>query len=142
VKVDSVIKSVGLGLFAISFLLVAATGSSPGPIGVSRVPGWVCAWASIAIPFAGLKDAAFEWIHLLMLMSGLVNLIVLGECVRWLRRRTPEAPLWTSGAVAVGILASWIVLGVDRMTPALGHFLWVAGLVLLFRPIFKRKVTA
>lgn len=126
-------RIVGILLFITAFFLPAV---SPA------VPGYDCAWITLLAGVAWLIHSQNDPQGSLVLLAGLTNVFVIGylAAITWGRKR-----LRTIVAIAAVVgLASAIIIVLqassdDPETHALaGHYLWVAGILLILAPELNR----
>jgi hypothetical protein len=126
------IRVVGLAMFVVAFLLPAVLGE-----GATVLSGWKC--ASIATSESltlFLKPGAghHEFIEYLAAFSGWINPLVGLTIVA-----SPIRPLLILRRI-FGILvvlcigATWVLFAQEKIAPLIGHFLWVAGALIVFIP--------
>lgn len=138
--ISRVLRFVGLGIFVLAFFLpaVAPPGEGSGA-GSGPQPGWVCAGftliptgAVIQHPSALFKGT--ESREYTLLFSGWVNPLVLIYLLFCIRRSW----IWPRRIAAVAILiclgCAWVFLANEHFTAFIGHYLWVAGIVLMLIP--------
>lgn len=138
--VGRVVRIVGFVIFVLAFFLpaVAPPGAGSGP-GSGPQPGWVCAGftlipmgAVIQHPLALFKGTDSR--EYTLLFSGWVNPLVLIFLLFCIRRNWR----WPRRIVALGILCclgcAWAFLAKEQFSTLIGHYLWVAGIVLMLIP--------
>lgn len=130
------LRIVGLGIFVLAFFQVAVRSGVPGPDAVV-FPGWKCASVALTETVA-LFGKSVAWPPplpiLLVVFSGWINPLValvllfsFFSKLRILRR-------------IVGILillcmvATWWFFALQKVTPLIGHWLWIAGALLILGP--------
>jgi len=135
-----IIRIAGFAIFALAFFLpaVAPPATESGP-GSGPVRGWVCAGFSL-IPSGALirhpvdATASKHWDEYALLLSGWVNplvLIYLLFCIRpgWIWRRRA-----VGAAILICLGGAWAFLAHEHLTLLVGHYLWVAGILMLLMP--------
>lgn len=123
---------VGLCLLVPAFFLPAITTGPPGSEPGSQV-GWVCAvmaTASLAGIFKGSIASATSDILCLM-ASGLVNPLLLLYLFFCIWPRLVWIRLALALIVVAGVVSSWEFFYLSHFTPKIGHFLWVAGILVI-----------
>jgi hypothetical protein len=128
-----VLRVVGLGIFVLAFFLPAV---SAGAADTATVfPGWKC--ASIALgEMAGLfnKSEPPSLVVLLAVFSGWINpliaLVVLSSFFSKLRilRRILGV------LIVLCMAATWTFFVLQKVEPLIGHWLWIAGALLVLAP--------
>jgi len=122
----------GLCLFVPAFFLPAITMVQSGP-GPNSQPGWVCAvvaTGSLAGIFKGSIGSATPDILCLML-SGLVNPLLLVYLVFCLWTKFVGVRAGLAVVILIGLVATWWFFGFSHFIPAIGHYLWVAGILVI-----------
>jgi hypothetical protein len=131
-----VLRVLGLGVFALAFFLPAVRSGATGPDAVV-LPGWKC--ASIALTeTVGLFGKSVAWPPalpvLLVIFSGWINplivLVLLSSFVSKLRvvRRILGV------LILLCMAATWAFFSMQKVTPLIGHFLWIGGALLILAP--------
>ena len=140
-----IIRLVGIVLFVVAFFLPAVrdahTASGPGSLPMS---GWMCATVAISAS-AGifhLVSGAMQGKDLLgavcLILSGWVNPLVLLYLFFCIWRKFVRIRRVLAVAILVCFVATWIFLAKVPMVPTIGHFLWVAGgLMILFGEVAR-----
>jgi hypothetical protein len=123
----------GLALYAASFFLVAV--SSDHFFGDVNVPGYECAWATLAYPFGTAKALLHPSIDTLeayfsVLIAGLINPVFL------------VAAFTRSAVLRIVLLCMvpfcWLVFLQNRLYPREGHLLWIVGMPLVLFSLQSR----
>lgn len=129
------VRIAALLIFAAAFALPAirVTGSSTN----NEIPGWTCAlFASITGPKA-LAQSLGQRIpseDVLIVLSGLVNYLFLVVLVLSLWRRLVRTRLVFGALLIPCFIATWMFFASQKMTPLAGHYLWIAGAILIVVP--------
>ncbi len=124
------LRILGLAIFILAFFEAAVTREG------QSYAGWKC--ASVATSFAenlltkpGGSHEPFEY---LVAMSGLINplivLTILASPMRALRILRQVFAV----VVVVCMIATWVLFAQQHIAPLIGHFLWIAGAVLVIVP--------
>jgi len=123
----------GACLFVIAFFLPACEmrGSWNGFV---VFKGWECAWFALVLPILyriqrDPGDSGFE--VLLLTLSSLVNFAVIALLVSSFSRKAGVLRKVLEIAIPVCMLATWIFFVLDKMRPLPGHYLWIAGALLI-----------
>lgn len=130
------IRIAALLIFAASFLLPAirvANGAPPN----DKIPGWTCALvASITGPkaFAQSLGQHIPLEDVLLVLSGLVNYLFLAVFVLSAWRRLVRTRLAIGALIIPCFIATWMFFASQKMTPLAGHYLWIAGAILMVAP--------
>jgi hypothetical protein len=138
-KVSSTIRRfqlAGGAFFLISFLLPAIRidpALNPNP---ATLRGYQCAEGSAQMLYQSIKalrphDGYWEpWtIGFIFGVSGLLNMLVIWyllAAAKWRRR--------VAILICALILETWIGLALSQLSPLYGHFVWVAGMLLMLAP--------
>jgi hypothetical protein len=152
-----IVRSIGFGVFVVSFFL-PAVGTTGGGIGPDQLQGFLCAFFSLAFLVAlpkTLLTAAFSHGHdhpsvlpypllnslelygaalVLPLVVVYLLICIVGPDSRRIRRRVALA-------ILAGLACGWCFLqfpsdmpSSDQMTPMVGHYVWIAGTLLILLP--------
>ena len=125
------IRVVGLAVFAVAFLLPAlgldAHDEHP-------LMGWKCASIALTMPFS--KEASFNLDVLLVAMSGWLNFFVLLYLVLSAINKLKKVRWVLIGLSALSMISTWVFFGRQHYIPLMGHFLWIAGAVIIIFPEF------
>jgi hypothetical protein len=130
----------GIALFAVAFFLPAVS-TGPG----APLKGWECAVLALAnvIHAETYRSPSF-----LAAMSGLINpfilLYLLGSLIPPFRRSRALSTVRILLAVLIvlGMIATWIFFAVAHLSPRIGHFLWIAGALLILCGELRRGAPA
>ncbi len=133
-----IVRLAGIVVFVVAFFLPAVrdphTTSGPGSAPVS---GWMCALvagaASAGIfhinqPGLGGKD---ELGVICLILSGWVNPLVLLYLLFCIWRKFVRIRRVLAVAILICFAATWVFLFKAPMIPLIGHFLWVAGALMI-----------
>ena len=130
------IRIAALIVFGVSFALPAIR---PADAGASAQPiaGWTCAlFASILAPKA-LASSIGQGIQrdaILVPVSGLVNYLFLAVLVLSSWRRLVRTRLIVGALMILCFIATWVFFATSKVTPLVGHYLWIAGAILFLVP--------
>ncbi|MGB8261887.1 MAG: hypothetical protein WCE75_16105 [Terracidiphilus sp.] len=151
-----ILRFAGFLLFAAAFALPAirVPQQDPGQVpGQDTQPGWVCAAFATAangglshIADAGAKGAD-PVAAVALVLSGWVNPLLLLYLFLCLWPRVVRVRRVLAVFLLVCIAASWVFFVRAGFTPLIGHFLWVAGVLIALSPEvlgrwLDRKATA
>jgi len=128
--------AVGATVYAISFLLPAIKFQT---FATNEVAGWKCAWLALAMPFSLIAPVAGgnsgDGLFSLMLFAcGLINPLTLAylSMRAWDRNRRRRRLV---ASIALGLIPlNWIFMAHGGFVPSIGHFAWIAGLLLMMGP--------
>jgi len=115
----------GFALFLMSFCLPAVR-SGPDTL----APGWMCAWLALAAPVDLSSPMEYRWI---LFACGLINPLLLS----YLLLRMFDIARTLRRLIAVVALAfiplNWTLMTLVHppLTPMIGHFAWIGGLLLI-----------
>jgi hypothetical protein len=135
-----ILRLAGTVLFVVAFFLPAVRDAhSTGGPGSPPMSGWMCATvamsASAGIPhLASGTTQGKELLGILcLILSGWVNPLVLLYLFLCIWRKLVWIRRVLAAAILICFVASWVFLFKAPMIPLIGHFLWVAGaLMILF----------
>ncbi len=125
------IRVVGLAVFAVAFLLPAL---GLDPHDEHPLMGWKCASIALTMPFS--KEATFNLDVILVSLSGWLNLFVILYLVFCLFKQLKMARWVLVGLSAASMISTWVFFGRQHYVPLMGHFLWIAGAVIIILPEF------
>jgi hypothetical protein len=152
VRATWILRGVGICVFVTAFFLpactvevaekgdVLCTGCSDFVVGVAP-KGWNCAEVALLATPAMLKLKQFDpdlkkFLDLPLALSGWVNPLILLFLAFGFTRRFATL----RRVLAVGVLlclgATWFFFGVSHISPLVGHYLWVAGALLILASDF------
>lgn len=141
-----VVRLFGLCVFVVAFFLPAVRAGSPGSEAVV-FPGWKCASVALTETVAlvgksGVEKPSFE--VLLVIFSGWINPLVLLLFVLSFWPTLLAVRRVLAVIVLLCMAATWTFFAVQKVTPLMGHFVWIAGalLVLLSAVIGERQKAA
>jgi len=130
---------IGFLIYLISFFL-AAIGHSDG---IGRpAPGYYCAFTALVLPWTAtpishggpFENRFFE--YLAVFISGMVNPFVFVYSILVFRGRNLRLVKALRVIVPLMIPFSWVIFHYEFYYPREGHFLWIAGILLiLFSPV-------
>jgi hypothetical protein len=131
-----ILRLVGVAFFGWAFCLPAVRAGGTATQ-ATIFPGWKC--ASIALTeMVGLFGKSVPWPPplpiLLVILSGWINPLIavilvasLFSTLRWVRR-----------ILAVGVVlcmvGTWYFFEIQKVTPLIGHWFWIAGALLILLP--------
>jgi hypothetical protein len=134
----------GFCIFVMAFFLPACHVGGSGTF-AENVLGWECAKTAIeTMPYLFQKTAPYipYYVFLAIVISGWINPLIL----IYLSFSLTSKHLWIHKFIAIAILIciviTWIFFSFAHFVPLIGHFLWIAGALLILAPealFFKRK---
>ncbi len=126
----------GLGIFAAAFFLPAVRDAGPLTDSSNIFKGWEC--AKIATTAMFQKDT-YESSGFFAVMSGWINPMILAYLGFSYAANFSRVRRILAVAIPVCMLATWIFFEVEHLVPMIGHFLWIAGaLMILIGEAFGR----
>jgi hypothetical protein len=135
-----ILRAVGIAVFVVAFFLPAVRDphTTSGPVSLP-MSGWMCATVAISAS-AGILHLASGTMQgkdilgmLCLILSGWVNPLVLLYLFFCIWRKLVRIRRVLAVAILVCFAATWVFLVKAPMVPLIGHFLWVAGaLMILF----------
>jgi|1186.fasta_scaffold257551_2 hypothetical protein len=129
-------------VFAVSFALPAVhvqTGQprAPGGLDTSRLPGYFCAFiANYAAPSALIKSkgSGVTAESVQVMAGGCVNLLVLAILFLSIWKRLVWTRLVLVAATLPCFVVTWMFFAKEHLQALIGHYLWVAGVLLFLLP--------
>jgi hypothetical protein len=118
----------GFCIFVTAFFLPAVRDAGPLTSWSNIFKGWEC--AKIAIDAMFQKDT-YESSGFLAVMSGWINPTILLYLGFSLASKFARARRILAIAVLVCMLATWIFFAVEHLVPMIGHFMWIAGALMI-----------
>jgi hypothetical protein len=130
--------AIGFCIYVVAFLLPAIQSPGGGPgagpgTGTGPVAGWFCALIAL-FPMAALVRGQWAGVQpeaLLLAASGLTNPLLLIYLLLRIWPRLVKARLVVGVLVLAGIVSSWVFMSKSSFKPLIGHYLWVAGIVIM-----------
>lgn len=129
------VRIAALVIFAVSFALPALRLGAEPP--ASQIPGWTCAaFASIVGPKALVQSIgqSIRFEDVLTVIGGLVNYFFLAILVLSFWRRLVRTRLVLGALMIPCFIATWMFFASQKFTPLAGHYLWIAGAILIVVP--------
>jgi hypothetical protein len=131
-----IVRLAGLVLFVAAFFLPAVRNGGDAGAGSGPIVGYVCAMfagaasASIVHPVSAWqgKDMAGA---LCLMLSGWVNALVPIYLLFTFWSRLVVIRRVLAAAILICFAATWVFFAKAPMVPLIGHFLWVAGALLI-----------
>ena len=122
-------RIIGLGIFAIAFLLPACkfVGERSELINLGTYSGWKCAEFSLMLV---IVPETYRSPLLLAVLGGLVNPMLLFY-LAFFRPRFGRIRRVLAGAIVACLIATWIFFAMNQFLPLIGHVLWVVGILMI-----------
>ncbi len=125
------VRIIGIAVFAIAFFLPALGLSAHD---ANPLLGWKCASIAFSMPFS--HESTFDIDLFLVMLSGWLNVFVglylLSSFFSKLR-----LVRWALIAFSlVSMISTWVFFGRQHYHPLIGHFLWIAGALIIMLPEF------
>jgi hypothetical protein len=135
-KLFLVARILGIVVFVIAFLLPACRLGPDAP-GSNVFAGWKC--ASVALTeTTSLFGKAVTWPLpepvILVVLSGWINPIILLVLILSVVPKVSIVRRILGIIVLVAMVGTWIFFAQEKLTPLIGHFLWIAGALLILSP--------
>ncbi len=136
--ITRIVRLLGIVVFVTAFFLPAVRDghASSGP-GSAPIAGWTCAMVAISAS-AGilhLVSGAMQGKELLgaccLILSGWVNPLVLLYLFFCIWRKFVRIRRVLAVAILICFVATWVFFVKAPMVPLIGHFLWVAGALMI-----------
>lgn len=136
-RAPAICALVGLGLFVAGFFLPAVRFPPDprpegrwGPGAVSHeFEGWECAEVTLYGSIRFLQDPNAGVIP--AVLSGWINPLVLFYLLACGAKRLNRTRPFIAAAIAVCCVAMWFKLASEHVTLLIGHYLWIAGTILI-----------
>jgi hypothetical protein len=133
-----VCRIVGLCVFVAAFFLPAVRSGAAGPDAVI-FPGWKCASVALSMTTAlfgksvsgGPSTAVF-----LVAMSGWINPLIVLFLLFCIAARLRVARAIVAVVILLCMGATWWFFALQKVTPLSGHYLWIAGALVILLPEF------
>ena len=118
----------GLGIFAAAFFLPAVRDAGPLTSASSIFKGWECAKIATTVMFQ--KDT-YESSGFLAVMSGWINPMILLYMGSSFAAKFARVRRILAIAIPICMLGTWIFFAVEHLVPMIGHFMWIAGALMI-----------
>jgi uncharacterized membrane protein len=143
-----ILQSLGLCIFVAAFYMPAVRGAETGP---GTMAGWMCAAVALAAT-GGIFHAAAAATEgkdlpgiICLILSGWVNPLVLLYLLFSIWRKFVRIRCVLAVAILICFADTWFFFFKAPMIPLIGHFLWVAGALMILSgeawDWFRRKKT-
>jgi hypothetical protein len=132
-KIGWAVQLFGLCVFIVAFFVPAVRAGGAGPEAVV-FPGWKCASVALTETMAlvgksGVEKPSFE--VLLVIFSGWINPLVLLLFILSFWGTLLALRRVLAVIVLLCMAATWTFFAVQNVKPLVGHFLWIAGALLV-----------
>jgi len=135
-KLFLIARILGIAVFVIAFLLPACRLGPDAP-GSNIFPGWKCASVALTETTA-LFGKAVTWPIpepvVLVVLSGWINPIILLVLILSVVPRVSIVRRFMGVIVLISMVGTWVFFAQEKLTPLIGHFLWIAGAILILLP--------
>ncbi len=121
-------RIIGLIIFAAAFLLPACREAGPVNSFTNTFKGWECARVTFTAAFE--KDTYESW-NFLAVISGLINELIVIYLAFSFFPRFNRARRKLAIAVLVCMVATWTFFWIANLVPLIGHFMWIAGALII-----------
>ncbi len=121
-------RILGLVIFAAAFLLPACREAGPVNAFTNTFKGWECAKITFTATFE--KDSYESW-DFLAVMSGWINPLILIYMPFSFFPRFKKVRRSLTVGVLVCMAATWTFFIVAHLVPLIGHFMWIAGALMI-----------
>jgi hypothetical protein len=133
-----IVRLAGIVVFVVAFFLPAVREAhTAGGPGSGPMIGWMCA-LSASLATAGIFHVAHSGLNgkdvagmICLILSGWVNPLVLFYLVFCIWRKFVRIRRVLAVAILICLVATWIFLVKAPMIPLIGHFMWVAGALMI-----------
>jgi hypothetical protein len=131
-----ILQLLGLCIFVAAFYLPAVQGTGIGP-GNGPMAGWMCAMVALAATGGIFHTAAAATEGkdlpgiICLTLSGWVNPLVLLYLLFSIWRKFVRIRRVLAVAILICFAATWFFFFKAPMTPMIGHFVWVAGALMI-----------
>ncbi len=130
-------RLLGLSILVWAFFLPAVRSGSAADPSAAVFPGWKCASVALNLSltlFGKAVKGAPPVTACLAAMSGWINPLIAVVLVLSLWRKALWVRRMVGVLVVLCIAATWIFFVKESLTPLVGHFLWIAGALLIVLP--------
>ena len=135
-KLFLIARILGIVVFVVAFLLPACRLGPDAP-GSNIFPGWKCASVALTETTA-LFGKAVTWPIpepvVLVVLSGWINPIILLVLILSVVPRVSIVRRFMGVIVLISMVGTWVFFAQEKLTPLIGHFLWIAGAILILLP--------
>jgi hypothetical protein len=141
-----VCRILGLCVFVAAFFLPAIRSGAAGPDAVI-FPGWKCASVALSMTtalFGKTVSGGPSTAVLLVAMSGWINPLIVLFLLFCVAARLRMARAIVAVVILLCMGATWSFFALQKVTPLTGHYLWIAGALVILLPeviIWRNKHT-
>ena len=129
-------RMLGICIFVVAFFLPAIRDTSSELGSAGTLFGYECARLSLALVTA--KDT-FQSPFFLAFMSGCINPLILLYLLSSFTRKLARLRQILAVSVLVCMAATWIFFAILKYLPMIGHFLWIAGALMILAPELRGR---
>lgn len=139
-----IIQSLGICVFVAAFYLPAVRGAGTGP-GNGPMTGWMCAAVALAATGAIFHTAAAATEGkdlpgiICVILSGWVNPLMLLYLLFSIWQKFVRIRRALAVAILICFAATWFFFFKAPMIPLIGHFMWVAGALMILAGEVARR---
>ena len=124
-----VTRILGYFVFLVAFFLPACRQvATPGAGDPDVYKGYFCAWVTL---INSLNGGSWRSKDFLAILSGWINPLMLLYVAFVFSPRLRRARRAIAVLVALFLIGTWTYFALAALAPLIGHFLWVAGIVLI-----------
>ena len=135
----SAARLAGYVVFLVAFFVPACRQpATPGMGSLDSYVGYFCAWVTLVNTFNGDLWRSKDF---LAILSGWINPLMLLYVAFMFSSKLRVARRAIAVLVALFLVGTWVYFAMVPLTPLIGHFLWVAGILLILNgEVFQRGV--
>lgn len=123
------VRLLGYLVFLVAFFLPACRQmATPGGEPPDYYRGSFCAWITLINSF---NREMWTTSGALAILSGWINPLMLLYVAFQFSNRLRKARRVIAGLVAIFVLCTWVYFYLAHLAPLIGHFLWIAGILMI-----------
>jgi len=128
--IGPLLRLAGLAIFVLAFFAAAVLHED------RTYSGWKCASVAttMVMTMCSKPGDHYEPFQFMVAMSGLINPLVLLTLLASPVRALRILRLVFGGAIAICMVATWVLFAQQHIAPLIGHFMWIAGALLIVIP--------
>ncbi|MGA3263099.1 MAG: hypothetical protein ABSC47_03530 [Terracidiphilus sp.] len=123
-----IVRMLGLCIFIAAFFLPACRDAGSVNAYTNIFKGWECAQITLSATF---QRDTYEDLNFLAVMSGWINPLILIYLPFSFFPKFKRVRRSLAAAVLVCMAATWVFFIVARIVPLIGHFMWIAGALMI-----------
>ena len=132
-----VCRLAGLAIFVLAFFLPGVSSGAPGDLTATVYPGYKC--ASLALSetmtlFGKAVQGTPPLAAWMLTFSGWLNPLIGIVLILSFWRRALMARRIVGVLVILCMVSSWTFFAEEKLTPLIGHYLWIVGALLILLP--------